>query len=63
MEKYYIYIDCCRSGQCLDCLHLPAGKKVRRAWSAEPVDKKTAEVVARGWKDFNPEIVTEFKGK
>ncbi|MCP5101860.1 MAG: hypothetical protein GY950_00690 [bacterium] len=61
--KWFIWLDCCRSGNCVECMGLKVGVTTRVLWSERPCDKPFAENVAKKFIDFNPNIVDTLKKK
>lgn len=44
--------DCCQSGQCFECKHLPVGKKLRIT-HGDGYSEQAARDVARNWARYN----------
>jgi hypothetical protein len=53
--QYRVMRDCCTSGQCFDCQHLPVGTKIR----VEHISCHTqirADTIAQNWKAYNAKV-------
>lgn len=57
-RRFRVFADCCTSGNCIMCQHLPYGSKDRRPILGDTkLTRKGAERIALSWKAYNPEIV------
>lgn len=62
--KFKVMRDCCTSGNCIECMHLPFGKKLRVSQMGDkPLAKELAERVARGWAGYNAKIEPFDEGR
>lgn len=46
--------DCCTSGQCFACSHLPCGTRVRVVQWEGQNDKELVKAILRNWSRYSP---------
>ena len=56
-ETYKVMRDCCTSGNCLTCMHLPVGSKMRVSQMGDTkLTIEKAELIAKNWKSYKPTV-------
>ena len=56
-KTYRVMRDCCTSGNCIACQHLPRGKRERVSQMGDTrLSKELAETIAKNWGSYRPTV-------
>ena len=56
-KTYRVMRDCCTSGNCIVCMHLPLGKRQRVSQMGEiRLTKEKADLIAKNWATYRAKV-------